>query len=119
MAGAEQCDDKNTTDGDGCSSKCKAELGWTCNGAGICENTQPTPCGIVDYAGLCAGNALTYCHAPGNTSSPCYTPPNCELFQMDCGLLCISVGYSGGFCNCGYEAICPPDSPWCCFCTCL
>jgi len=104
---------------DGCGGDCgTCQVGYTCNESGICENTQPNPCGTVDYAGLCAGNSLTYCHAPGNTSSPCYTPPNCELFQMDCDLLCISVGYSGGLCDCGNETICPPDAPWCCYCSC-
>ncbi|UCE62348.1 MAG: hypothetical protein JSU63_11665 [Phycisphaerales bacterium] len=29
--GSEQCDDSNTLSGDGCTSSCTLELGWTCN----------------------------------------------------------------------------------------
>ena len=104
---------------DGCGGDCgTCAVGYTCNVHGICENQQQNPCGTVDYAGICAGNALTYCHAPGNTNSPCYTPPNCELFQMDCDLLCIYGGYWAGSCACGYQSICPPDAPYCCYCSC-
>lgn len=30
VEGAETCDDGNTLDGDGCSSRCKTESGWDC-----------------------------------------------------------------------------------------
>jgi cysteine-rich repeat protein len=32
VEGAEECDDGDTVDGDGCSSSCKIERGWSCNG---------------------------------------------------------------------------------------
>ncbi|WIA11894.1 hypothetical protein OEZ85_011978 [Tetradesmus obliquus] len=32
VEGAEQCDDGDTVDGDGCSSSCKIERGWSCSG---------------------------------------------------------------------------------------
>ena len=28
----EDCDDGNTDDNDGCSHKCREEIGWTCSG---------------------------------------------------------------------------------------
>jgi fibro-slime domain-containing protein len=34
IAGAETCDDHNTTSGDGCDSSCQVESGWTCPQAG-------------------------------------------------------------------------------------
>ena len=33
--GNEECDDNNTKDGDGCSSKCKVETGYNCS-HGVC-----------------------------------------------------------------------------------
>ena len=33
----EECDDGNTTDGDGCSSTCTKETGFTCEQTAICE----------------------------------------------------------------------------------
>ncbi len=121
------CQEKETVEGgfsqqcgnDGCGGDCgTCQVGWACNGSGICENQQQNPCGTIDYAGICSSNTLKFCHAPGNTNSPCYTPPNCALFQMTCTTMCINAGYWSGVCDCGYQSICPPDSPWCCFCSC-
>ena len=104
---------------DGCGGDCgTCAVGYTCNASGTCVNTQPNPCGTIDYAGICSSNNLMFCHAPGNPNSPCYTPPSCEVFSMNCDTMCWNGGYSWGDCACGYEAICPPDSPWCCFCSC-
>jgi len=42
---AEECDDGNLVDGDGCSSGCEVEEGWTCVG-GWCETGTCSPvCG--------------------------------------------------------------------------
>ncbi len=38
LAGLEECDDGNTTDGDGCSAACTIEQGWACDG-GACTAT--------------------------------------------------------------------------------
>lgn len=32
--GMNECEDGNLVDGDGCSSECKIESGWTCYGGG-------------------------------------------------------------------------------------
>lgn len=42
--GADECDDGNTNDGDGCSSICEVELHWTCKSA-------PSVCTILPYCG--------------------------------------------------------------------
>ncbi|MBO4351276.1 MAG: DUF4215 domain-containing protein, partial [Proteobacteria bacterium] len=42
ISGEENCDDGNTTDGDGCSATCTTEAGWTCPAAG---NACTTICG--------------------------------------------------------------------------
>lgn len=46
--GAEACDDDNAASGDGCSSSCAVESGWTCDGAtpDVCTEDTPDPvCG--------------------------------------------------------------------------
>jgi len=43
IEGPEQCDDGNTTEGDGCSSICIVEGGWECTGEpSVCEPGPPT-----------------------------------------------------------------------------
>jgi fibro-slime domain-containing protein len=44
VAGNEQCDDGNTISGDGCSSTCALEPGWTCP-------TPGQPCTRIEYCG--------------------------------------------------------------------
>jgi cysteine-rich repeat protein len=40
----EQCDDGNVTDGDGCSSSCTTETGFSCSGQpSVCVALTPTP----------------------------------------------------------------------------
>lgn len=46
--GQENCEDGNVDDGDGCSSSCQVEGGWTCNGA-------PSVCGEICGDGLVVG----------------------------------------------------------------
>lgn len=46
----EECDDKNTKSGDGCSSACKRETGFTCN------SSQPTVCWDRCGDGLVSAN---------------------------------------------------------------
>lgn len=50
LRGDKQCDDGNQLDGDGCSSRCTIETGWTCPTPGLpctriitCGNGQPGP----------------------------------------------------------------------------
>jgi fibro-slime domain-containing protein len=44
LAGTEQCDDGDTNSGDGCSSTCQLEQGWTCPQPG-------KPCKRIEYCG--------------------------------------------------------------------
>ena len=48
LVGVEACDDDNTDSGDGCSSACTEELGWTCAG-------EPSACVTTCGDGLTAG----------------------------------------------------------------
>ena len=53
----EECDDQNTTSGDGCSSACHVETGWRCQG-------EPADCSPVCGDGRClfeAGEGLVSC----------------------------------------------------------
>src|SRR5262249_46494765 len=49
IGSGEQCDDANTTSGDGCSATCTTEPGYTCTGA-------PSVCTPVCGDGLMVGN---------------------------------------------------------------
>ena len=52
IAGAEGCDDHNTTAGDGCSSSCIVEAGWTCSGQpSLCSPISISTCGDGIIAG--------------------------------------------------------------------
>ncbi|MFH1366502.1 MAG: dockerin type I domain-containing protein [Patescibacteria group bacterium] len=60
----EECDDGNVVDGDGCSSMCKAELGYTCAGTpSICSST----CGDT----IMAVGAETCDEGANNSDTPC------------------------------------------------
>ncbi len=49
VSGTEQCDDGNTTSGDGCSSTCQVEPGWTCPTPGAaCKKIEFCGDGVVD-----------------------------------------------------------------------
>jgi fibro-slime domain-containing protein len=54
VAGNEQCDDGNTTSGDGCSSTCAVESGYTCPTAGaLCTRLAYCGNGVVDGTDQC------------------------------------------------------------------
>ena len=80
----ETCDDGDTSSGDGCSSSCQIETGWTCNG-------EPSVCVPVDQ---CVGISLcsnytdsAKCNADvcsvGDESAPITV--NCLNPNIDCG----------------------------------
>jgi cysteine-rich repeat protein len=54
----EECDDNGTANGDGCSSSCQVETGWTCTGApSVCigppvADTFPTNLGTTDFTAV-------------------------------------------------------------------
>ncbi|BDA49076.1 probable Sushi, von Willebrand factor type A, EGF and pentraxin pentraxin domain-containing protein at C-terminar half [Coccomyxa sp. Obi] len=50
VEGQEQCDDGNTSDGDGCSAQCKVEEGWECTGQ------SPSECWPVGESGQHPGS---------------------------------------------------------------
>ena len=45
QAGEEGCDDGNGVDGDGCSSTCQVEEGWTCTSATCRTSWCSSACG--------------------------------------------------------------------------
>jgi len=71
----EACDDGNTSSGDGCSSSCGAESGWTCPTAGSrCLRANTCGNGVVDTNEACDdGNTI-----PGDCCDAiCQREPNC------------------------------------------
>lgn len=58
----EECDDGNTIDGDGCSSECRVETGYTCENGTCAEITPAENCGngVVDDGEVCDdGNTVS------------------------------------------------------------
>jgi cysteine-rich repeat protein len=56
----EECDDGNTTPGDGCSATCTIEVGWVCALTNACANgaCEPSVCSTWCGDGLVAGDEL-------------------------------------------------------------
>ena len=87
----EQCDDRNSNSGDGCSSTCQIESGWSCAGApsvcikpvcgnGIREASEACDCGIDSTklpSGCAAVNGLFYGDGKGCSKS-CTKEPICR-----------------------------------------
>lgn len=84
----ETCDDGNTTDGDGCSSACKLEPGWTCTTG---------PASNKDWAKI--GYVQTFCTKCGNA-------------KVEKGEEC-DFGASNGTGN-GCSASCHVETGWTC-----
>ncbi len=91
IAGLEECDDGNTSSGDGCSSTCSVESGYTCPAAGkACTKIAYCGDGAVDVVGeqcddgntksgdgcsaLCTTEPNYFCPTPG---SPCISTVKC------------------------------------------
>ena len=79
---SEQCDDGNTTNGDGCSRICQIEANWDCP-------TQGQPC---TYLGTCGNGVLTSNKAcdDGNTKSGDGCSGDCKTVET--GYICRKPG---------------------------
>ena len=72
IEGAEQCDDNDVVSGDGCSSSCQVESGWTCVGQpSVCSVISPAVCGdgLIEGAEQCDDNNLIESPADGCDAS--------------------------------------------------
>ncbi len=80
----ELCDDGNNVNGDGCSSICAVENGWSCTGG----QTSPSVCGGICGDGQIVGNEL------------------CDGTSLG-GASCTSIGqgYTGGVLACGANCL--------------
>ncbi|HEY4014849.1 MAG TPA: DUF4215 domain-containing protein [Polyangiaceae bacterium] len=85
LAGTEQCDDGNTVSGDGCSSSCQLEPGWTCP-------TPGQPCKRIEYCGngILELDIGEQCD-DGNTTSGDGCSATC---QLEPGFVCPTPGQS-------------------------
>ncbi len=72
---SENCDDSNTASGDGCSSSCQVEDGWTCSG-------EPSTCETLCGDGVARGNEV------------------CDGDDLR-SLTCAQIGLGGGELICG------------------
>ncbi|MCP3102462.1 DUF4215 domain-containing protein [Myxococcus sp. K15C18031901] len=70
VAGAEQCDDGNLHSGDGCSSVCRVEPGYTCQG------THPSVCMDVDECAAGGGQHCPQGYRCVNAPGTYYCQPN-------------------------------------------
>src|SRR5262249_11908521 len=129
VGGAEECDDGNTNNGDGCSASCTRESGFICSGEpSICGPgcEQPSecagsddecktrtcfgePCGL-NFAPLGANCAGGFCDGSGTCIPGCSQPGNCPSLGecatptcvgMICGRSNMPVGSqcTGGTCD--------------------
>ncbi len=103
ILGGEECDDGNTGDGDGCSSSCIVEAGFTCTG-------QPSVCVMacvddrdcarqdVCHAGTCpAGTCVQVVNLYGDIDR------NGSINLFD--LFCVLEGFTGDFTNCTFDDV--------------
>jgi fibro-slime domain-containing protein len=75
VASSELCDDGNQNDGDGCSARCKLELGFKCDGNP--STCTPTTCGdgVQEGAEVCDdGNDTPF----DGCSKACQAEPDCK-----------------------------------------
>jgi fibro-slime domain-containing protein len=74
VASSEPCDDGNTQDNDGCSARCKLELGWQCGGQpSKCDKTVCGDGKIVGAEACDDGNAAPF----DGCSQSCQGEPVC------------------------------------------
>src|ERR1019366_8685050 len=107
--GDESCDDGNTKSGDGCSSVCEVEQGFSCGAAGTaCTATQTAACGNgkLEQGWTCptpgsACQTLEYCGdgvVQSDNGETCddgnELPGDCcsGVCQIDLGYACPSAG---------------------------
>ena len=107
LADAEECDDGNTTPGDGCSATCTTEPGFDCNTDRLTSTCGTVVCsdGVVSGAEECDdGNAT----AGDGCSATCTVEAgfSCPTAGQPCtavpsGFTCDPLFYGDGFCDCG------------------
>jgi len=98
----EACDDRNRSNGDGCSVLCQVEDGWTCTGI-------PSFCSPVCGDGILAASEL--CDAGNLRDFTCQT----EGFytgELACAPNCMALDTSGCSGTCG-DGIVQADYEWC------
>ncbi|CAI2386795.1 unnamed protein product [Moneuplotes crassus] len=86
----EQCDDGNTSNGDGCNEDMRVEIGYSCvNGSDTTQDVCSTQC----------GNGGSTCY-DGNTDDGDGCSSSC---QVEAGYLCLTIFSSWGF---GCRSVC-------------
>ena len=92
----EECDDGNTTDGDGCSASCQSEDGWTCAGQpSVCAPTcgdgkvrGSEKCDLGPENGQLDSGCTSDCKLRGQCTTSragCTTAADCPAGQGCCG----------------------------------
>jgi cysteine-rich repeat protein len=89
---SEECDDKNTADGDGCSSTCQIEDDWNCKGDANLVVDLPLPDGSVQAIRIRTGPM--FCKKMCKTDNPCQ---DCADFDAGYGVQGCDLYKKGGF----------------------
>ena len=95
LANGEACDDGNTVDGDGCSSTCAIEPGWTCPqgkrcqaaacGDGLVVGAEQCDDGNTDDGDGCSGSCLLENAPPGEKDGWVCPTPGQPCVRTLCG----------------------------------
>ncbi|PKN26414.1 MAG: hypothetical protein CVU65_05630, partial [Deltaproteobacteria bacterium HGW-Deltaproteobacteria-22] len=122
---AEECDDQNLDEGDGCGPLCTVEVGWACAdsnpsicgpvcGDGLLRDDEPCDDGNLDDGDGCSQDCLPEtgweCDGePTVCSSICddglqVGPEECDQSDLG-GADCVSVGFAGGTLACTSSCI--------------
>eukprot|EP00163_Fabomonas_tropica_P005646 TRINITY_DN1525_c0_g1_i2.p1 TRINITY_DN1525_c0_g1~~TRINITY_DN1525_c0_g1_i2.p1 ORF type:complete len:3023 (-),score=588.09 TRINITY_DN1525_c0_g1_i2:123-9191(-) len=105
----EVCDDNNPNSGDGCSSTCQVEPGWTCSGApSTCSNIDecaPTnPCGANADCTDLFGTPGHLCNCQsgfeGNPYLGCTDIDDCSPNPCPANSVCADTGANSHSCTC-------------------
>jgi cysteine-rich repeat protein len=101
----ESCDDGNVNTGDGCTSDCLTEYGYTCTEPGIlckiniCDNCHTD---LAQNQIFTRSNLMDNCHCPSMPPEPCSSGDT----HQTCGETCADCTSFGAICDMG-TCICP------------
>ncbi|MBW2464784.1 MAG: hypothetical protein JRH11_24255, partial [Deltaproteobacteria bacterium] len=103
---AEECDDGNDIDGDGCDTDCE----FSCHNEADCESFDCDGDTVCDFQMGSGGNNTRQCETSGDILSP---GSSCDVAGVFAGGMCFEPGDDGLVC-CSDRGNPDGTAPWCC-----